>query len=80
MGNPFVIGKDGTREDVIKKYENWLRPHAVRGKTEPQNAVRQELDRISELLKLADVELACWCAPLPCHASIIKKVIEEECG
>lgn len=23
-GNPFVIGKDGNRVEVIKKYENWL--------------------------------------------------------
>ena len=22
-GNPFVIGKDGTREQVIRKYRNW---------------------------------------------------------
>lgn len=23
-GNPFVIGKDGTREEVIEKYKNWF--------------------------------------------------------
>lgn len=23
-GNPFVIGKDGTREEVIAKYQQWL--------------------------------------------------------
>jgi len=23
-GNPFVIGRDGTRADVIAKYESWL--------------------------------------------------------
>ena len=23
-GNPFVIGKDGTRGEVIEKYERWL--------------------------------------------------------
>ncbi len=23
-GNPFLIGRDGTREEVIKKYRNWL--------------------------------------------------------
>lgn len=22
--NPFVIGPDGTREEVIEKYRNWL--------------------------------------------------------
>jgi hypothetical protein len=24
-GNPFVIGKDGTRAEVVEKYECWLR-------------------------------------------------------
>ena len=24
-GNPYVIGRDGTRDEVIKKYEQWLR-------------------------------------------------------
>jgi hypothetical protein len=23
-GNPFTIGKDGSREDVIRKYREWL--------------------------------------------------------
>ena len=23
-GNPFVIGKDGTREEVIELYEEWI--------------------------------------------------------
>ena len=23
-GNPFVIGKDGTREEVVEKYRNWI--------------------------------------------------------
>lgn len=23
-GNPFVIGKDGTREEVIAKYAEWI--------------------------------------------------------
>lgn len=23
-GNPFIIGRDGTREEVVAKYEAWL--------------------------------------------------------
>lgn len=25
LGNPFTVGRDGTREEVIAKYEDWLR-------------------------------------------------------
>lgn len=36
-GNPFRIGVDGTREDVIRKYREWARDqdlplHELRGK------------------------------------------------
>jgi hypothetical protein len=24
FGNPFVIGKDGTRQEVVNKYREWL--------------------------------------------------------
>jgi hypothetical protein len=29
LGNPFVIGKDGTRAAVIRKYEAWLAQQAA---------------------------------------------------
>jgi hypothetical protein len=25
LGNPFLVGRDGTREDVIARYRQWLR-------------------------------------------------------
>lgn len=25
LGNPFLVGRDGTREDVIARYRKWLR-------------------------------------------------------
>ena len=28
-GNPFIIGKDGTREEVIKKYEIWVKTQSL---------------------------------------------------
>ena len=24
FGNPFIIGKDGSRDEVISKYESWI--------------------------------------------------------
>ena len=62
-GNPFVIGKDGDREEVLYKYEEWL-------KTQPSliSAAKFELkDRI----------LVCWCHPLPCHGHVLARIADE---
>ncbi len=57
FGNPFVIGRDGTRATVIEKYRAWLlaQPALV-------ERVRREL---------AGKVLGCWCAPLPCHGDVL---------
>ena len=59
FGNPFVIGKDGTREEVIDKYEQWI--------FQPE----QTNLRIRMMRELAGCDLLCWCAPEECHADII---------
>jgi hypothetical protein len=61
-GNPFQIGKDGTREEVIKKYEDWLENQPL---------------LLLEVGSLYGKILGCWCSPLQCHADIlVKKSIE----
>jgi hypothetical protein len=55
-GNTFVIGRDGTREEVIAKYSDWiLRQPALM-------AARHEL---------RGKNLVCWCAPQRCHAEVL---------
>jgi len=66
LGNPFAIGRDGTREEVIEKYRAWL------GTTD---AALDELIRIRAIP--GDIELECWCAPAACHADVIKAALEE---
>ena len=58
-GNPFVIGSDGSREDVVNKYEQWI-------KTQP--------NLLKDLPELKDKILACWCAPLACHCDVLAKL------
>ena len=55
-GNPFQIGPSHTREEVIEKYRLWL-------------LHRPEL--MAALPELRGKTLACWCAPLPCHADVL---------
>lgn len=55
-GNPFVIGRDGTREQVIEKYRAWI---------SGQPALLRDLPELS------GKDLICWCAPLACHADVL---------
>jgi Domain of unknown function (DUF4326) len=60
--NPFTVRKDGTREECIHKYEDYLRS-------------RPELcDALDEL---KGKTLACWCSPLPCHGDVLARLAEE---
>lgn len=62
-GNPFEIGKDGTREEVVEKYAEWLlaQPELVeQAKTE-----------------LKDKVLGCWCAPKLCHGDILVELLND---
>jgi len=61
-GNPYRIGIDGNREDVIKMYENYLL-----GYTDLMNSLEDLKDKI----------LGCYCAPLACHGDILKKYVEK---
>ncbi len=51
-GNPFVVGKHGTREECIALYKDWL---------------RQNDTLLAALDELRGLVLGCWCAPRACH-------------
>lgn len=72
VGNPFKIGPDGTRKDVIDKFRDWL-PKAYK----ENERVRSIIDRLvdHELHNECETVLLCWCDPLPCHASVIKDFV-----
>ena len=62
-GNPFVIGKDGDRAQVIRLYriELWRRI----------NTGEVSLEALAGLDRK---QLACWCAPLlPCHGEVLAR-------
>ena len=61
-GNPFRIGRDGTREDVLLKYENYL-------------LYNPKL--MSEIEELHGKVLGCLCKPLPCHGDVLIEILEK---
>jgi hypothetical protein len=62
-GNPYEIGRDGTRTEVIDKYRLWMESNIGL-----VNKAKQELKGRN---------LICWCAPLPCHADVLLKIANE---
>lgn len=62
-GNPFEIGKDGTRREVIAKYREWI---------------LQQPQLLAALPQLRNKVLGCWCAPLECHAEILVELANAE--
>jgi hypothetical protein len=58
-GNPFEIGKDGTRKVVIEKYQNWI--------------INQP-DLMKDLPELRGKILGCWCKPQACHGDVLVKL------
>jgi hypothetical protein len=61
-GNPFSIGKDGNRKEVIEKYEKYI---------------RTKKSILKDLYKLEGKVLGCWCKPKACHGDVLIKLIKE---
>lgn len=72
-GNPFVIGRDGTRLECIEQYEQWI-------KTQP--------DLLAAIPELRDKVLGCWCkvsgtgsthgqTGRPCHGDVLARLVNE---
>jgi len=62
FGNPFVIGRDGTRQEVVEKYRVWL---WQRLQKDPEFRMRVKA--------LHGKTLVCCCAPKLCHADVLAR-------
>jgi len=65
FGNPFYIGSDGNRTEVVEKYYRYLkhRLYATGFKR--------------KLMRLKGKRLGCWCRPLLCHGDVIVDYLEK---
>lgn len=65
FSNPFIIGKDGTRTDVIRKFEEYFKTHS-------------QLDKFVK--ELDGKKIACWCSlDEKCHGDSIIAIIKHRC-
>ena len=60
-GNPYIVGTDGDREEVIHKFREYFM-----GNKELQARALKEC---------RGKKLGCWCAPQSCHADVIAEFV-----
>lgn len=61
-GNPFYIGKNATREEVIEKYRNYI---------------LNNKELLNDIEELRGKTLGCYCKPKKCHGDILVELIDE---
>lgn len=66
LGNPFKIGRDGDRAQVIRKFETWARL-----------LIKDDADFAARVKALHGKVLGCYCAPLPCHGDVLAVLAAE---
>lgn len=59
-GNPFKIGRDGDRDEVIAKYRAWI---------------VQQPALMARLPELRGKVLGCWCSPDACHGDVLAELV-----
>jgi len=62
-GNPFVIGRDGERAQVISKYRNYL---------------LNSPDLLKQIGELRGKDLVCYCSPNACHGDVLIELIDRD--
>ena len=60
LGNPFIIGRDGSRKDVIRKFRDLV------------YSSKKRRERIRQIVNGKSV--VCWCAPEPCHGDVTLEI------
>jgi hypothetical protein len=61
FGNPFILGRHGTREQVIRMYEDYIRKSKL----------------MKEVPALRGKVLGCFCKPAACHGDVLARLAEE---
>ena len=63
--NPFKIGRDGTREEVLIKYRIYI-----------INRLNSEPVLLEQFKQLKGKKLGCWCKPENCHGDILVELLQ----
>ncbi len=61
FGNPFKIGRDGNRAEVIQKYRTWI---------------MSKPELLAQVKTLNGKRLGCWCKPQACHGDVLAEIAD----
>lgn len=61
-GNPFIIGIDGSRSEVIEKYREWL---------------LNQPELMADIGELKGKTMGCYCHPKACHGTILAELANQ---
>jgi hypothetical protein len=73
-GTPFVIGKDGTRDEVIAKYRAWLATGDSGGC--PDATPERRAWVLEHVAELRGQVLGCHCNPRICHGAVLAELAD----
>ena len=62
-GNPFAIGDDGTRKEVVRRYREY-----VLSQPALMSSIREEL---------RGKNLVCFCKPRACHGDVLLEIANQ---
>lgn len=65
-GNPYVLGRDGDREEVCQKYKEYILDQIYCGDMSAY-----------DLAELAGKPLVCFCAPKQCHGDTLVELSDQ---
>jgi len=66
-GNPFRISGEASRDEVIRKFTNWV----INDSSQRARWIREHVH------ELRGKTLACWCKPADCHGDVLAAMAEE---
>src|SRR5919197_227011 len=62
--NPFTIGKDGSRQQVVDKFRTYI---------------LNQLNLLAAIIpELTGKYLCCWCAPELCHGNVLQELWQQQ--
>jgi hypothetical protein len=67
FGNPYALGFDGDREEVIRKFAYDFERDFLRGGVEFKEKLKQHKGE----------RLGCHCAPAPCHGDVLAEFLNS---
>ena len=68
-GNPFVLGRDGEREEVLEKFRTYF-----------NRRLQRDPSFWWLVQKLIGRTLVCHCKPLACHGDVIAEYLQRRYG